>query len=1003
MAHRIIGQNTADKQYNVNCSIKPDFITEKTSETFLQWRAGDNVFGVNFSDPTQLDRLAKAINTAKSRSRGATLRRGRGNMVRRGGCTRSARSPRATHAAESRPVSMELGHAEVSNAFSGYGAERRANSTYRPSTDQGAAVPKLPRRATATALRGVSPAIPVHRPGPRSKSPVPGALTPQAGRPIPGQPLSKSPNRTGAGPLSSSAGRIPPGGQHESKQLLRSSASAVFDSMDAGSNLILKPMEQLSPRDKRIKEIYTTELSYVQSLDYVIEQYLKPARDKGVLNPVDIKLLFCNVVEIKNYNKILLTELESRLQVWNTGAPSVIADIFIKRCDNDKNFLTLYSQYCNNHKAANERYEKIRKSKKISAFLKACQQNAANYNLGALLITPIQRVPRYPLLLREVLSKTETSHPDHASLTEAISKLIKLTADINQEVLKGDSVLAVSSLSKSITGIKKLQNSKRQLIKHGPMKVTTSEPYTYVLLFDDICAFAAPQPNSKKKLMIKETIQLETCWVDDLGGPGSETSFQIHSPDNSYFLTTPKKEFKTNWITKLNQLIFARSNAVGYAPADDGSRTFSHKFKDGSVYEGEWKEAKPWGVGKRTFKSNYVYEGSWANGKFEGQGTMQYGPGTSYTGNWQRGKPHGSGVLIDLTATYTGTWNSGLKDGEAEIRWKNGDYFKGNFANDLRTGYGTLICANGTAYEGNWENDNYHGKGKLTLPQGVYEGDFEYGERSGQGTLLYANGDSYVGSWKEGLRDGRGNFKSATGMVTYEGDWVADQQSGNGCLKIGQHYSYTGELQYGRKHGTGILKTPEGEYNGQWGNGKRHGSGTFTSASGYVYSGEWQNDLEFGKGTFKDIDGSEYNGKWIKGKRNGAGVFTYASGARFTGHWENNKRHGQGVMTYNNETVKFIGKWKHGLRDGEGDLTTSDGLVFSGMWSKDKRNGKGVLKYPDKKTVYEGNWANDRRDGEGQFKFADGTTVWCRYKMGVMVQPFMEEVPPALPLPPFLT
>jgi hypothetical protein len=58
-----------------------------------------------------------------------------------------------------------------------------------------------------------------------------------------------------------------------------------------------------------------------------------------------------------------------------------------------------------------------------------CQQQAGG-TLESFLITPIQRIPRYVLLLTELLKHTEPSHPDH----ELLQKAIPLVKDVAEFV-----------------------------------------------------------------------------------------------------------------------------------------------------------------------------------------------------------------------------------------------------------------------------------------------------------------------------------------------------------------------------------------------------------------------------------------------------------------------------------------------------------------------------------------------------------------------------------------
>ena len=61
--------------------------------------------------------------------------------------------------------------------------------------------------------------------------------------------------------------------------------------------------------------------------------------------------------------------------------------------------------------------------------------------LDNLLIQPIQRIPRYNLLLRDLLAKTDENHPDYGHLTVAL------------EVLEG----VMSYLDKNITEVENIE------------------------------------------------------------------------------------------------------------------------------------------------------------------------------------------------------------------------------------------------------------------------------------------------------------------------------------------------------------------------------------------------------------------------------------------------------------------------------------------------------------------------------------------------------------------
>ena len=57
----------------------------------------------------------------------------------------------------------------------------------------------------------------------------------------------------------------------------------------------------------------------------------------------------------------------------------------------------------------------------VAVFSSCSCSHIAIKGIYALLITPIQRVPRYVLLLKELIKHTPATHPDHADLKKALS------------------------------------------------------------------------------------------------------------------------------------------------------------------------------------------------------------------------------------------------------------------------------------------------------------------------------------------------------------------------------------------------------------------------------------------------------------------------------------------------------------------------------------------------------------------------------------------------------
>ncbi len=142
----------------------------------------------------------------------------------------------------------------------------------------------------------------------------------------------------------------------------------------------------------------------------------------------------------------------------------------------------------------------------------------------------------------------------------------------------------------------------RQLIKHGPVSVTSpnKSQYTYLLLFSDVAVFASPSAKSAKKLDMKEIVQLEQVWVDAMKDTSSaELMWQLNAPGNTFLVASANREDKTLWVDRCHQRIVAtcQKNRV----MEGERRKFQFEFKDGAIYDGTWTDAKFDGMGKQCF------------------------------------------------------------------------------------------------------------------------------------------------------------------------------------------------------------------------------------------------------------------------------------------------------------------------------------------------------------------------------------------------------------------
>lgn len=177
-------------------------------------------------------------------------------------------------------------------------------------------------------------------------------------------------------------------------------------------------LDNLSPNetimtDKRLKfrlqaieEILTSEKSYLNQLEILMNYFIIPLKERAIIDDASHMTLFGQIEMIYNLNGELLHELEVDLE--NVG------NAFLKIAP----FFKLYSVYAFDYKnALLILQDLINKNPVFRKFLENTESRPEiQTKLNALMITPIQRVPRYRLLLEQVLMYTSPSDPDYKIL-----------------------------------------------------------------------------------------------------------------------------------------------------------------------------------------------------------------------------------------------------------------------------------------------------------------------------------------------------------------------------------------------------------------------------------------------------------------------------------------------------------------------------------------------------------------------------------------------------------
>jgi len=133
-------------------------------------------------------------------------------------------------------------------------------------------------------------------------------------------------------------------------------------------------------------------------LQMIIDVFYGPLQN--ILHSKELNIIFSNIEDILLCNTAILSDLEQR-QKDDEFFVNNIGDILLKHSEN----LKCYEIYCGNQLNASKFLQKGRNEDKLFAdFLKKAQLDpkCGSLDLSSFLLKPMQRITRYPLLIRQV-------------------------------------------------------------------------------------------------------------------------------------------------------------------------------------------------------------------------------------------------------------------------------------------------------------------------------------------------------------------------------------------------------------------------------------------------------------------------------------------------------------------------------------------------------------------------------------------------------------------------
>ncbi|KAK2840868.1 hypothetical protein Q7C36_012447 [Tachysurus vachellii] len=300
------------------------------------------------------------------------------------------------------------------------------------------------------------------------------------------------------------------------------------------------------------QELLHTEEAYVKRLNLLDQVFCTKLSEAGI--PIDvINGIFSNISSIYCFhNQFLLPELQTRItREWNTNPR--IGDILQKLAP----FMKMYGEYVKNFDPAMDLVNTwTQRSTQFKSVVHNIQKQdvCGNLTLQHHMLEPVQRIPRYELLLKDYLKKLPSDAPDRKDAEKALDLISTAANHSNAAIKKMEKMNKLLEVYERLGGeIEEIVNPANELIKEGHIKKMSAKNGTaqdrYLYLFNNMLLYCVPKLRLMgQKFSVREKIDIAGMEVQETIKQNLAHAFAIIGKQRSLELQARNAEEKQEWI-----------------------------------------------------------------------------------------------------------------------------------------------------------------------------------------------------------------------------------------------------------------------------------------------------------------------------------------------------------------------------------------------------------------------------------------------------------------------
>ncbi|XP_048873003.1 faciogenital dysplasia [Brienomyrus brachyistius] len=299
------------------------------------------------------------------------------------------------------------------------------------------------------------------------------------------------------------------------------------------------------------RELLQTEEAYVKRLHLLDQVFCTKLTEAGIPQEV-ITGIFSNISSIYCFHdKFLLPDLKTRISdEWDSNPR--IGDILQKLAP----FMKMYGEYVKNFDRA---MDLVNTWNQRSSQFKSIVQNiqkqevCGNLTLQHHMLEPVQRIPRYELLLKDYLRKLPEDALDRKDAQNALELISTAANHSNAAIRKMEKMNKLLNVYERLGGEEDIVNPANELIKEGHIKKMSAKNGTaqdrYLYLFNNMVLYCVPKLRLMgQKFSVRERIDIAGMEVQEKVKHNLPHTFAIIGKQRSLELQARSEEEKEDWV-----------------------------------------------------------------------------------------------------------------------------------------------------------------------------------------------------------------------------------------------------------------------------------------------------------------------------------------------------------------------------------------------------------------------------------------------------------------------